>query len=419
VAVPARFGVPAVEAWESGYRSYVHVLPHLRAVPFEEALALVKALLDPVLAGRRDGTWQPEARRWERDAAAAPEPIAAPDRAGGVDSDLKDPPRIANLAAVPHRPARRSQPMRALVADPSATPALSLADVPEPSPGPGELLVRMEAASVNRGEIRNAGGQPPGKVIGWDIVGSVVALGEGVTGFEVGERVLSLSPAGGAFAELVATPAAWTTPLPSAADPVLASTLPVAGVAALSILRLARVHAGDRVLVTGAAGGVGLMAVQFALDAKATVTGQARSEERAATVREHGAEVLIHPGDGSPVEGEFDVVLDGIGGPVFAPLLRSMVLGGRMVVYGNSADAESTFRVEDFYPKAITIYGFRIFQSVPPEQGVKDLAMLADLVAQGGIKINVHATAPLTEAIPLIRDFYDRKVTGKIVLTFG
>jgi NADPH:quinone reductase len=307
--------------------------------------------------------------------------------------------------------------MLALVADPSASPALALADVPEPSAGPGQLVVRMEAASINRGEIRTAAAQPPGSVIGWDVVGTVVATGDGVTGFQVGERVLGLAAAGGAFAELVALPAEWTIPLPSSIDSVLAATLPVAGVTAVNILRLARVRAGDRVLVTGAAGGVGLLAVQLALDAKATVTGQASSERRAAAVRDLGAEVQIHPGDGSPVEGEFDVVLDSIGGPMFGPLLRAVALRGRVVVFGNSANAESTFRVEDFYPKAITIYGFRIFQSVPPEQGAKDLAALADQVAAGHLKISVQATAPLTEALALVRDLYDRKVTGKVVIT--
>src|SRR6266542_3271175 len=270
-----------------------------------------------------------------------------------------------------YHPARRSRPMLALVADPSASPALTLADVPEPSAGPGQLVVRMEAASINRGEIRTAAGQPPGKIIGWDVVGTVVALGDGVAGFQVGQRVL----------------------------------------------RLPRVHAGDRVLITGAAGGVGQLAVQLALDAKATVTGQASSEARAATVRELGAEAQVHPCDGSPVEGEFDVVLDSVGGPMFGPLLRAVALRGRAVVFGNSADAESTFRVEDFYTKAVTIYGFRVFQSVPPEQGVKDLAALADQVAAGQLRVSVQATAPLTEALPLVRDLYDRKVVGKVVIT--
>jgi NADPH:quinone reductase len=307
--------------------------------------------------------------------------------------------------------------MRALVADPTASPALSLADVPEPAPGPGQLLLGMEAASVNRGEVRTAGKQPPGTVIGWDVAGTVAALGEGVTEFDVGERVVAVSPSGGAFAERVVVPAEWTAPLPGACDFVTAATLPVAGVTAVGILRLARVHAGDRVLVTGAAGGVGLFAVQLAFQARATVTGQAGSEERAKTVRATGADALVHPGDGSPVDGEFDVVLDGIGGPMLGPLLDATTPGGRVVVYGNSADAESTLRVERFYSKGVTILGFRVFTSVPPTQGVKDMANLADQAASGALEVTVQATAPLAGALGLIRDMYDRKVTGKVVLT--
>jgi NADPH:quinone reductase len=279
--------------------------------------------------------------------------------------------------------------MRALVADPTASPALSLADVPEPAPGPGQLLLDMEAASVNRGEVRTAGKQPPGTVIGWDVAGSVAALGEGVTTFDVGQRVVALSPSAGAFAERVVVPAESAAPLPAACDFVTAATLPVAGITAVGILRLAKAHAGDRVLITGAAGGVGHLAVQVALQAKATVIGQARSEERAATLRDLGAEALIHPGDGSPVDGEYDVVLDGIGGPMVGPLLDATATNGRVVVYGNSADAESTFRVERFYSQA----------------------------ASGALQVKVQATAPLADALPLIRDLYDRKVTGKVVIT--
>jgi NADPH2:quinone reductase len=307
--------------------------------------------------------------------------------------------------------------MRALVADPTASPALSLADVPEPTAGPGELLVDMEGASVNRGEIRTAAKQPPGTIIGWDVAGTVAALGEGVTTFDVGERVVALSPNGGSFAERVVVPAEWTAPLPSACDFVTAATLPVAGVTAAGILRLGRTHAGDRVLVTGAAGGVGQVAVQLALQTRATVTGQAGSEERAAAVRDTGAEALVHPGDGSPVDGEFDVVLDGIGGPMLGPLLDATARNGRVVVYGNSADAPSALRVDAFYPKGITIYGFRVFTSVPPTQAVKDMATLADQAATGTLSVKVQATAPLAGALPLIADLYNRRVTGKVVIT--
>jgi NADPH:quinone reductase-like Zn-dependent oxidoreductase len=119
------------------------------------------------------------------------------------------------------------------------------------------------------------------------------------------------------------------------------------------------------------------------------------------------------------VQGDYDVVLDAIGGAMLGPLLDATRPRGRVVIYGNSADAESTFRVERFYSKGVTIHGFRIFASVPPEQAVKDLANLAEQAAAGRLQVNIQATAPLSGALPLIRDMYDRKVTGKVVLTGG
>ena len=307
--------------------------------------------------------------------------------------------------------------MRALVADPSSSPALALADVPEPTPGPGELLLRMEAASVNRGEVRTAGAKPAGTVIGWDVVGTVVGVGPGAEGARDGDRVLALAPGGGSFAELVVVPAEWATPLPAGSDPVVSSALPVAGLTAVNILRLTRTHAGDRVLITGAAGGVGSLAVQLAVAEKAEVTGQVGNRERAGIVTELGAEPLIHPGDGSEVDGEYDVILDGIGGPMFAPLLRALAFKGRMLLYGNSAGGECTFKPEDLYPKCVTVQGFRVFEMVPPDQGVRDLGMLAELVDAGRLRVPVQATAPLAEGLPLLADLMARKVTGKVVLT--
>ena len=102
---------------------------------------------------------------------------------------------------------------------------------------------------------------------------------------------------------------------------------------------------------------------------------------------------------------------------MLGPLLDATAAGGRAVIYGNSADAPSTFRVEQFYSKGVTISGFRVFTSVPPAQGVKDMANLADQAASGALEVKVQATAPLADGLPLIRDLYDRKVTGKVVLT--
>jgi NADPH2:quinone reductase len=249
------------------------------------------------------------------------------------------------------------------------------------------------------------------------VAGTVAALGEGVTTFDVGERVVALSPSGGAFAERVVVPASGGPAPLGLRLRDRRGPCPSPGLTAVGILRLARVHAGDRVLVTGAAGGVGHFAVQVALQAKATVTGQAAAASAPPPSASWAPRPWSIPGDGSPVDGEFDVVVDGIGGPMVGPLLDATAAGGRVVVYGNSADAESTFRVERFYSKGVTIFGFRVFTSVPPDQGVKDMANLADQAASGALSVKVQATAPLADALSLIRDLYDRKVTGKVVLT--
>ena len=157
--------------------------------------------------------------------------------------------------------------MRALVADATASPPCPWPRCPTRHPAPA-APPRHGGGLGQPGRGPAAGKQPPGTVIGWDVAGTVAALGRGVTTFDVGERVLALSPGGGSFAERVVVPAEWTAPLPTACDFVTAATLPVAGVTAAGILRLARTHAGDRVLVTGAAGGVGQIRVQLALQAK-------------------------------------------------------------------------------------------------------------------------------------------------------
>jgi D-arabinose 1-dehydrogenase-like Zn-dependent alcohol dehydrogenase len=98
-------------------------------------------------------------------------------------------------------------------------------------------------------------------------------------------------------------------------------------------------------------------------------------------------------------------------------LVEATARTGRMVVYGNSADAESCFRIERLYNKGVTMYGFRVFTTVAPEQAVRDMANLAEQAVAGRLAVHMQATAPLEEALPLIRDLYARKVTGKVVIT--
>lgn len=307
--------------------------------------------------------------------------------------------------------------MRALVADSSRSPAVGVADVPAPRPGEGELLVELRATSVNRGEVRAAGRAAPGTVVGWEVAGVVTELGAGVDGFAVGQRVVGYNPKGGSWGEQAVLPAASAAPLADDCDFARAAALPIAGITALSLLRLGEVAAGDRVLVTGAAGGVGLFTVQLAAAAGATVHGQVRNEERGQAVRAAGGEPVVHPGDGTALGEEYDVVLDGIGGRMLRPLLAATRQGGRMVLYGNSDDAESSFRVEELYARLLTVRGFRVFEAATPDQTRADLTQLVDHVLSGRLTVSIQATASLADALPLVRDLYERRVTGKVVLT--
>jgi NADPH:quinone reductase len=305
--------------------------------------------------------------------------------------------------------------MRAIIAEPNSSLGLSLAEVPEPQVGPGELCVRVEAASVNRGEIRNARSQPPGTVIGWDFAGTVEAVGAEVQAFQVGQRVVGLAPNGGSYAEFVKASPDWTVPLESGCPVDAAATLPVAGITAASVLSLTEVARGQRLLVTGAAGGVGNLLVQMASRRGVEVTGQVRTRGQMALAA--GAKsLLVHEGQGAPIEDTFDAIADGIGGPMLVPLLRALVFRGTLVVYGNSADTESRLRIEDLYARAARVLGFRVFASLTPKQAMDELRGLMREVAAEHLHVEVNARVSLPNALEAIESLYRRERVGKLVL---
>jgi NADPH2:quinone reductase len=309
--------------------------------------------------------------------------------------------------------------MRALVASPGQPLGIGISEVENPTPGPGELLVRMRAASVNRGEVRNAAGRPPGSVLGWDVAGEVLALGDGVQDFTVGQKIVGIVPGQGSFAEQVRLPSAWATPIPDGCSFEMAACLPVAGITAWHVLALAGLRRGQRVLVTGGAGGVGLFAVQLAARAGLDVFAQVRDAGRGHAVMEAGARILwIHPGDGSPpsMQTRFEAILDGVGGPLVPVLLDVLAPKGTLVLYGNSADAESRFRVERLYAKGVTVRGFRLFDSLTPREAMGTLAGLCDEVVKARLEVTVSARVSLLEAPKVLAEFYQRQHVGKIVL---
>jgi NADPH:quinone reductase-like Zn-dependent oxidoreductase len=193
--------------------------------------------------------------------------------------------------------------MMAIVQDRyGSTDRLRLADVPDPVPGPGEVLVRVGAAGVDRGTWHVMAGRPLAarlalglrgprdRTPGRDVSGTVVALGDGVTRHAVGDAVYGT--ARGSFAELAVVPLTRLAPRPRTLGDVEAAAVPVSALTALQALRAARVTRGDRVLVIGASGGVGSYAVQLAVDLGAHVTGVC-GPTKADLVRGLGAERVV------------------------------------------------------------------------------------------------------------------------------
>jgi NADPH:quinone reductase-like Zn-dependent oxidoreductase len=235
--------------------------------------------------------------------------------------------------------------MKAIVQEGYGGPeVLRVAEVPEPAPGPRDVAIRVHAAGVHAGDVRVMRGEPlllraafgrrrPRKpVIGRDVVGTIVAVGAQVDGLAVGDRVFTESDQGG-FAEVVVVDAPHVRRAPGNLDDEHAAVIPVSGTTALQGLRLAKVRAGDRVLVIGASGGVGTFAVQLAAGLGAEVTGVA-SAAKADHVRAAGATHVIDYRTVDVTEqGErYDVIFDLIGDRPLGALRRILAPRGTLVL---------------------------------------------------------------------------------------
>ena len=225
---------------------------------------------------------------------------------------------------------------------------LMLRERPDPIPAPGEVLVRTAAIALNFADLFvRAGVYPrtpkPPFVPGMEISGTVEAVGEGVADLLPGQRVVAL-PLFGGHAERVAVPAAWVFPLPDGVDLVEASAMPVAFLTAWYALARAEVGAGDRVVVTAAAGGVGTALLQLLVLRNANALALVGSESKLALCRELGAlDAGLYSSVGTLLDRHFggraDVIVDAIGGKLFRSLWRRLDRGGRYALYGFAAAA--------------------------------------------------------------------------------
>jgi NADPH:quinone reductase-like Zn-dependent oxidoreductase len=306
--------------------------------------------------------------------------------------------------------------VKALLVAAAAPGRVAFREVPEPDPARHEALVEVRAISLNRGELNRITDAADGWRPGWDIAG-VVVRAAATGGPEAGSRVVGVL-SGAAWAERVAVPATQLALLPEPVSFAQAAALPVAGLTALRILRLGRPLMGSRVLVTGASGGVGRFAVQMARRGGAHVTGIVGSPERAAGLRELGADAVLVGHEA--VEARYDLVLESAGGESLAHLLSHVDPDGTLVMFGNSSRQPTTFDVRDVYLGGhIRLQGFTLMHRFPGDPPARDLGYLASLVASGELDPQIAGEMPWAEMARGLEQLRARTVPGKLVLTLA
>jgi NADPH:quinone reductase-like Zn-dependent oxidoreductase len=303
--------------------------------------------------------------------------------------------------------------MLALVAAPDQREKVELRAVAEPEPRSNEALVDVRAISLNRGEMNRLALAADGWRPGWDVAGVVVKAAADLSGPAAGERVVGLSDFGG-WGQRAAIATANLAVIPEGVSLALAATLPIAGVTALRLLRLGGNLLQRRVLITGASGGVGRIAIQLAHQSGARVTGVVGSPERGAGLEKLGADHVVVGIEAA--DGAFDLILDAAGGASLAHCLKLVGPHGTVATYGNSAREPTTFLVNDFYLKQPRLVGYMVIADAHKNPVGEDLAHLLELVAAGRIDPQLALESSWREAAVALQALRERRVAGKVVL---
>jgi len=298
-------------------------------------------------------------------------------------------------------------------------------DRPDPVPAHGELLVRVRSAGLNGADILQMKGQypvppdSPQDVPGMELAGEVAAVGPGATRFQVGDRVMAIV-GGGGQAELCVVHERQAMPVPDALDDVAAGGVPeVFTTAHDAIFRQAGLAVGERLLVHGAAGGVGTAAVQLGAATGAHVTATVRNPDVRDAVRDLGADVVLDPeefADGGP----YDVVLELVGAPNLGGNLKALALDGRIVVIGVGAGFKAELNLLAVMGKRARITGSTL-RSRPLEEKADTARRMErhvlPLFARGLLRVPILETFPLEEAAAAYTRFQAGGKLGKIILT--
>lgn len=320
--------------------------------------------------------------------------------------------------------------MRAVICRSYGTPEdLVVDELPDPVPGPGQLAVKVHAAAVNFPDVLLIAGQYQVKIPvpftpGSELAGEVVAAGEG-SAFRPGQRVFASTPTG-AFAEFALLDASAALPIPDDVDFATAAAFGVTYRTAYHALRsIAQVSEGDWVVVLGAAGGVGLAAVDLAVAMKARVLAAASGPEKLQLCRQRGAEATVDY-DREDLKARIReltqdgarVVLDPVGGPYSEPALRALARGGTFVTLGYAAGTIPAIPLNLVLLKGISVSGMEIrtFVSDHPSESKRDLDELGEMFATGKVRPYIGARFPLAETAAALRHVAERKALGKVVV---
>lgn len=311
---------------------------------------------------------------------------------------------------------------------------VALAPAAIPDPGPGEARVRVEAASLNFPDLLMLKGEyqfkpEPPFIVGMDLAGVVDALGPGVTGLEIGQRVAAGAKTG-AFAEYAVCPAANLHPIPDAMPASKAAAYPAAyTTACVSLCERAQLRAGETLLVHGASGGVGMATIDVGKLLGARVIATTGSAEKADALVHAGADQVIVLGDtpGSMFREDVkrltqdrgaDVIFDPVGGDVFDESTRCIAFNGRLLVIGFAGGRIASINTNIPLIKGFAVMGVRAgeYGRRLPERGRAVRDQIWKWAADGKTQPVVFAELPLTrwrEAFELMRD---RRLVGKVIL---
>ncbi|WP_428491861.1 zinc-binding dehydrogenase [Rhodopila sp.] len=300
---------------------------------------------------------------------------------------------------------------------PNRPDPIELREVTDPAPARDEALVEVHAFSLNRGELSSFARNKEGWVPGQDIAGIVLRQAEDGSGPAAGTRVVGLVDEAG-WAERAVVPGRRMAALPETMGFAPAAALPVAGLTALRTLRHGGPLIGRRVLITGAAGGVGNLAVQIAAGSGARVTAVARGSDRGAGLQALGAAEVID--DIDHATGRFWLILESAGGASLRKAIALVEARGTVVVYGNSSGEPSSIGFGDFRGAAnARLQSFSYFTSEAEERFAPDLGLLVSLVADGSLRPRIGVQRDWRDILRVTGPLRDRQVEGKAVLMVG